>query len=37
MKRIYVYAAALSLIAASCSDDTENKLSWEIGEGIEID
>ena len=37
MKRIYVYAAALSLIAASCTDDVENNLSWEIGEGIEID
>ena len=37
MKRIYVCAAVLSLMAASCTDNVENNLSWEIGEGIEID
>ena len=37
MKRSYLTAAMVALIAASCSDDADEKLSWEIGEGSQID
>ena len=37
MKRSYLTAAMVALIAASCSDDADDKLSWEIGEGTQIE
>lgn len=37
MRREYLAAAFGLLLASSCSDTVSEPLSWEIGEGTEID
>lgn len=32
-----LFAITAALVVASCSEDTDENLSWEIGEGVEID
>ena len=37
MKRFYLPALLAAMTAVSCSDDTTEALSWNIGEGTELD
>ena len=37
MKRFYLPALLAAMTAVSCSDDTPEALSWNIGEGTELD